>query len=266
MIIVIITKMWLFVIIIINKKDFSKTWDAGRVPIVMQEEEMQQQQQVQNNTYAGAGNVGDQNMAPDDDEFLRPKSRRGRAKPIKPTGRYPWQKPEESEEEEEGPSHVTFVDTQSPPKPGKSESPKRQQKEKQASVSPIHRISATNLDSFVERNVRAVAYNPSSKNSKPKPPPPPPPPRAGSSDDENDNENNSSSSAKIKRYSKIPPWSTSVKPDTFNVKAKQHASKESKSPKRRGGKKKIKVSLRSPQTIHIKYIYISYPARGWPTF
>ena len=236
-----------------NKKDFSKTWDAGRVPIVMQEEEMQQQQQVQNNTYAGAGNVGDQNMAPDDDGFLRPKSRRGRAKPIKPTGRYPWQKPDESEEEEEGPSHVTFVDTQSPPKPGKSESPKRnKKKKKQASVSPIHRISATNLDSFVERNVRAVAYNPSSKNSKPKPPPPP---RAGSSDDENDNENNSSSSAKIKRYSKIPPWSTSVKPDTFNVKAKQHASRESKSPKRRGGKKKIKVSFKISSN-HTYQIYI----------
>merc|ERR1712196_172164 len=40
------------------------------------------------------------------------------------------------------------------------------------------------------------------------------------------------------------PWSTSVKPDTFNVKAKQHASRESKSPKRRGGKKKIKNFLK----------------------
>jgi len=239
-----------------NNIEFSKTWDAGKIPIVLKEE----QEQVQNKqndkygTFSGAGNVSDQEIAPndddDDDDFLRPKSRRGRAKPIEPTGRYPWQKQgsEENEEElEDEASHVRFVDTQSPPKPEKtpsssSLSPNRKQRKNKRSVSPIHRLSATNLDSFVERNRRAVAYNPT--NIKPKPPPPPPP--AEQNDKDNDANDSGKSGIKSKRYSQIPPWSTSVKPDTFNVKAKQDAQivKGSRSPKRPSKKKETQHFLK----------------------
>ena len=75
-----------------GNKEFSNTWHA-KIPTVLQQE--QQEDKIEFATYSGAGNVGDQNMAPDSNEdFLRPKSRRGRAKPIQPTGRYPWQKEE----------------------------------------------------------------------------------------------------------------------------------------------------------------------------
>ena len=189
----------------------STTWDAGKIPSVQNEQNINMLA-----TYAGDKNLG---QVDENEESMRPKSRRGRAKPIKPTGRYPWQQEEhEDEMEDKVSTHVKFLDAQSPSKPddSKKDSPNRKQRKIKQSLSPVHRISATNLDTFVERNRRAVAYNPSTKNAKPKPPPPPPmqPKDAGKS-----KESKSYVNAENKKvYSKIPPWSNSVKTDTFNVK------------------------------------------------
>ena len=73
-------------------------------------------------------------------------------------------------------THVKFLDAQSPAKPddSKKDSPNRKQRKIKQSLSPVHRISATNLDTFVERNRRAVAYNHQQRMVNRKPPPPPP--------------------------------------------------------------------------------------------
>ena len=71
----------------------STTWDAGKIPSVENEQNIDMLA-----TYAGDKNLGQMD---ENEESMRPKSRRGRAKPIKPTGRYPWQQEEHEDEMED---------------------------------------------------------------------------------------------------------------------------------------------------------------------